>query len=134
VTGNLLYDGGESFRYCERLGRVVPEPFIYLNRADARKLGIGNGALVEVKSARGAAQMRAKVGRQVKEGTVWMPRRLRQVQANKIVEAGTLHTFVTLTKLQDAPVEQHAMPADTHAVGVGQGAPIALDVTTAAVP
>lgn len=123
VTGNLLYDGGESFNYCERLSHVVPEPYVALHRADARRLGIENNALAEVKTTQGAAQVRAKVGRQVKEGTAWMPRRLRDVQASKLGPLGQ-PTFVTLKKLQDAPAPA-APPADTHATGVNEAAPVA---------
>ncbi|MBV9470927.1 MAG: molybdopterin-dependent oxidoreductase, partial [Abitibacteriaceae bacterium] len=133
LTGNLLYDGGESFPYCDRLNRVVPEPFVYINRADARKLGIENLALVEVKSARGAVQVRAKLGREVKAGTVWMPRRLRAVQVNRIIEVDKPYTAVTLTKLQDAPPKE-TLPADMHAVGVGEGTPVDMNISTAVVP
>ena len=106
VSGELLLDGGASFVYCERLTQVVPQPFVHINRADARRLGIENNALVEVKSARGAVRVRAGVGRQTKEGTVFLPWRLRDVQANSLLEAD--ETFVSLTKLEDAPaVEGH---------------------------
>jgi NADH-quinone oxidoreductase subunit G len=132
LSSNLLYDGGESFQYCERLGRIVPQPFMQLNREDARRLGIGSGALVEVKSARGTLQVRAKVGRVVKPGTVWLPRRLRHVWANQLIESDQPRTLVTLKKLADAPA--NAITADMHADGPGQGAPIDPALTTAVVP
>jgi predicted molibdopterin-dependent oxidoreductase YjgC len=125
LTGNLLYDGGESFNYCERLKLVVPQPFVHINRADGRRLGIENNALVEVKSARGAAQVRARLGRQVKEGTVWMPRRLWDVRLNRIVELDKPFTAVTLTKLEDAPPAAQTL-ADGHAVGVAQAVPVTV--------
>lgn len=133
LTGNLLYDGGESFAYCDRLKRLVPEPFVYINRADGRRLGIENEALVEIKSTRGAARLRAKLGRQVKPGTVWMPQRLNAIQVNQIQETDKAHTFVTLTKLEDAPAKLE-LTADMHAEGVGQGAPVDMSISTAIVP
>jgi predicted molibdopterin-dependent oxidoreductase YjgC len=133
ITGALLYDGGESFPHSERLNRVVPAPFVHINRADARRMGIETGALVEVKSGRGAVQVRTKVGRIVKEGTVWMPRRLRDVQMNKIVNSKEAFTAVTLQKLEDAPREQQT-PATTHAAGPGQGTPVDREISTAIVP
>ncbi|HVF10148.1 MAG TPA: NADH-quinone oxidoreductase subunit NuoG [Abditibacteriaceae bacterium] len=133
ITGALLYDGGESFPYCERLNRIVPEPFVHLHRADARRMSIENGALVEVKSTRTTVRVRARVGRIVKEGTVWMPRRLRDVQMNKIMDGKQPFTTVTIQKLEDAPVQQ-AEPAITHAAGPGQGAPVDLEISTAVVP
>jgi anaerobic selenocysteine-containing dehydrogenase len=81
----------------------VPTPYIEINRADARRLGIENKATVEVKSGRTSTQVRAKVGRSVKEGTVWMPWRLWDVQVNRMIEPGAPFTAVTLTKVADAP-------------------------------
>jgi predicted molibdopterin-dependent oxidoreductase YjgC len=133
LTGNLLYDGGESFHYCDRLKRVVPLPYAQINRADARQLGIETGALVELKSARGAVRVVARVGRQVKPGSIWLPRRLRDVAINQLLEAGKPQTFVSIAKLADAP-PQRRPDMDEHAVGVGQGAPMDTTLTTAVVP
>jgi len=116
LSGNLLYDGGESFAYCDRLNRVVPEPYLLLNRADARTMGIEAGALMEVKSARGTARVKAKVGRQVKPGTVFMPWRLRDVKLNELVEVGKPQTWVGLTKLADA---EKVAPKEGTPVGAG---------------
>ncbi|MDQ3814735.1 MAG: NADH-quinone oxidoreductase subunit NuoG [Armatimonadota bacterium] len=132
VIGNLLYDGGESFTYCERLNRVVPAPFVHIHRADARRLGIEHGALVEVRSNRGAVRVRAAVGRMVKEGQAWMPRRLRDVQINQIAETDKPATLVTITKLEDAP--PLPIPADTHAASPAQAAPVAVELSTAIIP
>ena len=147
LHGALLMDGGESFGYCDRLNRVVPEPFVQIARVDARKLGIENKAMVEVKTSRGVVQVLAKVGRAVKEGTIWMPTRLRDVNVNQLLDGAT--TFATLTKIADAPqpyiepeVEEtpeveafidmepidetlvdETLAADGHAEGVAQGAP-----------
>lgn len=108
VTGNLLYDGGESFRYSSRLHLVVPEPFVKLNRADARKMGIATGALVAVKTERGEVLVKAEVGRDVKPGSCWMPRRLRDVRLNALVGNGS--TLVAITKLEDAPAIDEMEP------------------------
>jgi len=125
----LLMDGGESFEFCDRLSRVVPEPFVQIARVDARKLGIENKATVEVTTNRGSVQVLAKVGRSVKEGTIWMPTRLRDVNVNQLLDGAS--TFATLTKIADAPkvVEENgdvideSLVADGHAEGVAQGAP-----------
>jgi NADH-quinone oxidoreductase subunit G len=123
LTGPLLLDGGESFPYLDRLKRVVPTPYIEINRADARRLGIENKATVEVKSGRTSTQVRAKVGRSVKEGTVWMPWRLWDVQVNRMAETGAPFTAVTLTKVADAPKEGLESPLHSYAQGVGEGRP-----------
>jgi NADH-quinone oxidoreductase subunit G len=110
ATGPLLYDGGESFDYCSRLGLVVPEPFIKIHRADARKLDIENKALVEIKTSRGTAKVRADVGREVKPGTAWLPRRLKDVRANAMLEPGAETNWVTITQLEAAPQEDPNEP------------------------
>jgi predicted molibdopterin-dependent oxidoreductase YjgC len=120
LSGPILYDGGDSFPHCPRLNLVVPEPFVALHRSDARKLGIENGALVEVKGAKGRVRVLAKVGRNVKEGTVWMPRRLRDVQINQLVDAKAPLHAVTITKIADTGVKPET--AGEYTASPSQGA------------
>lgn len=120
LHGALLMDGGESFVYCDRLSRVVPVPFVQIARADARKLGIANKDKVEVKTSRGSVQMVAKVGRAVKEGTLWVPTRLRDFNVNQLLDGA--QTTATLTKIAQVSTEE-SLVADEHAEGVAQGAP-----------
>jgi predicted molibdopterin-dependent oxidoreductase YjgC len=110
LSGSLLYDGGESFGYTSQLKQVVPEPFIKLNRKDARKLGIENKALVEVRTVRGSVKVRAKVGREVKESTAWLPWRLRDIRANTLLDANAPGTFARIAKVEDAPNEGELSP------------------------
>jgi NADH-quinone oxidoreductase subunit G len=108
VSGPLHYDGGESFQHSSRLHLVVPQPFVKLHRNDARKLGVETGAIVELKTARGVVQAEAKVGRDVKEGTAWMPWRSREVRFNTLSDGGS--TPVTVTKIEDAPAPKALEP------------------------
>lgn len=117
TTGILLYDGGESFQYCERMGRVVPEPFIHVHRADARRMGLDTDSYVRVRGEWGSATVKVKVGRMVKESTVWMPRRLRDVQLNKIAPGAG--SFVTLTKVAAPPSAEPAKEAPGEPIGAG---------------
>jgi len=123
LTGTVMYDGGESFQFCERLQKVVPLPFVHMNRSDARKLNLENNCLVEVKTNRGAEKVRLKVGKMTKAGTVWMPRRLREIQTSKLIEAGAPFTAVTISKLEDAPAKETV--GDNHA-GVTAGIPLTV--------
>lgn len=109
VTGTLFYDGGESFRYCERLGRVVPQPFVTINRSDARKIGVESNDLVEVRGDWGAVTAQIKIGRAVKEGTVFVPRRLGDLQLNKI--APGQGALVSLTKVAASQQESELVGA-----------------------
>jgi hypothetical protein len=84
-----------------------------------------------VKTSRSSIQVLAKVGRNVKEGTIWMPTRLRDVNVNQLLDGAS--TFATLTKIADAPktteengdLIDESLVADGHAEGVAQGAPTA---------
>jgi NADH-quinone oxidoreductase subunit G len=107
-TSPVLYDGGETCALSPRLHLVVPEPHVKIHRADARKLGIENRALVEIETSRGTARVRAKVGREVPEGTAWIPWRLRDVRANALLEGES--TFARVTKIEDAPAENELEP------------------------
>jgi predicted molibdopterin-dependent oxidoreductase YjgC len=129
LSGPVLYDGGDSFPHCERLNLVTPEPFVAIHRSDARKLGIENGATVEVKSIKGRVRVLAKVGRNVKEGTVWMPRRLRDVQINQLIDAKAPFNAVTITKVADATVKSET--AGEYAASPSQGAVATSQATNA---
>jgi hypothetical protein len=67
--------------------------------------------------------VRAKVGRNVREGTVWMPWRLWDTRLNRIIETDAPFTAVTLTKVADAPKEGLESPLHSYAQGVGEGRP-----------
>lgn len=108
ISGRVQYDGGESFERSSRLHLVVPEPFVKLHRNDARRLGVGSGAVVELKTELGAATVKAKVGRDVKPGTAWVPWRLREFRFNAL--SATESTSVTITKLEDAPAPTELQP------------------------
>jgi ferredoxin-nitrate reductase len=62
-----------------RTGRVKklvsanPEPFVEINGQDARQLGIRNGQLVELRSARGSARFKAKVTQDIRAGALFAP-------------------------------------------------------------
>jgi NADH-quinone oxidoreductase subunit G len=103
LYGSLLYDGGESFSYCERLKLAVPAPFAKLHRKDAKSMELQEGDYVEVSGPRGSVKVLAKIGRDVKEGTVWLPWRLRDVRLNMLT-ANVESTFVNVQKCE-APTE-----------------------------
>ncbi|MEO6907272.1 MAG: molybdopterin-dependent oxidoreductase, partial [Abditibacteriaceae bacterium] len=109
LSGPLLYDGGESFTYCESLKQAVPSPFIKIHRKDAKTMGLVEGDYVEVRAPRGSVKVLAKIGRDVKEGTLWMPTRLRDVRLN-LLTANAESTFVKVQRCE-APTELVAAAA-----------------------
>jgi anaerobic selenocysteine-containing dehydrogenase len=52
---------------------LAPDPFAEINPADAVKLGIGEGDLVTVGTARGALNLTARVTTDVPSGSVFVP-------------------------------------------------------------
>ena len=97
LSGAVLYDGGESFDYCESLNQVVPEPYAKIHRKDAKAMGLVEGDYLEISGPRGSVKVLAKMGRDVKEGTIWMPWRLRDVHLN-LLTANVESTFVNVQK------------------------------------
>jgi anaerobic selenocysteine-containing dehydrogenase len=55
-----------------QLQRAAPDVWAELSEADARRLGLGEGDLAEIRSARGAIRARVRVGG-VREGVVFVP-------------------------------------------------------------
>jgi len=103
ISSSVLYDGGESFAYCDSLNQVVPEPYVKIHRNDARALNLAEGDYVEIQAPRGSVKVLAKIGRDVKPGMVWMPWRLREVRLNQLT-SNVESTFVTLHKCE-SPAE-----------------------------
>jgi ferredoxin-nitrate reductase len=58
---------------CEKLVRREPGPFIEVHPADAARLGVKEGEMVQVSSRRGTIQMRAKLREGVTPGLVFLP-------------------------------------------------------------
>jgi ferredoxin-nitrate reductase len=57
----------------EKLNKTAPSPFVELNAADAGRLSIRSGDLIVVESRRAQGRLRAKVTRDIREGTVFAP-------------------------------------------------------------
>ncbi len=57
----------------EKLTKMYPEPFLEIHPRDANILEIEDEAVVEVRSRRGMARLKAKVTRAISPGTVFMP-------------------------------------------------------------
>ena len=75
TTGRVLaqYQSGTQTRRVERLARMAPEPTAELHPLAARRAGIANGSLVTLVSRRGEAVARARITREIREDTVFVP-------------------------------------------------------------
>jgi assimilatory nitrate reductase catalytic subunit len=75
TTGRVLsqYQSGTQTRRVERLARLAPEPVVEINPHTARRAGIADGTLVALTTRRGSSTARAKVTRDIREDTVFVP-------------------------------------------------------------
>jgi assimilatory nitrate reductase catalytic subunit len=75
TTGRVLghYQSGTQTRRVERLAKLSPEPLVEIHPTAARRNGVTDGALVTLVSRRGRAIVRARVTRDIREDTVFVP-------------------------------------------------------------
>ncbi len=76
LTGAVLFDRGILTGHAEAVAERAPAPFVTLNPADAARLGIVAGALVEVCGVGGALRRRAQISADCPAGCVFVPERL----------------------------------------------------------
>jgi formate dehydrogenase major subunit len=83
-TGRLLehWHTGSMTRRAKALDAIEPEAFVEIHPDDARDLGIGDGDFVRVASRRGSIRVKARLGRRVARGNVFMAFHFREAAAN----------------------------------------------------
>jgi predicted molibdopterin-dependent oxidoreductase YjgC len=62
--------------------RHAGEAYVEINAADGRRLGVGTGDLVKVRSRRGAVQVKTRISRRVSPGEIFVPMHYREAAAN----------------------------------------------------
>ncbi len=84
TTGRLLYHfhTGTMTRRVESLEAISPEPFVEVNAEDAKKLGIADGELIQLRSRRGQTQAKALIGSMVDRGILFMPFHFKEAAVN----------------------------------------------------
>ena len=85
-TGRTLYhyNAATQTRRTEGLAAKQPECFVEVHPRDAGRLGLEDGAMVDVVSRRGRVRGRAMLSRQVRRGLVWMPFHFAEARANLV--------------------------------------------------
>ncbi len=83
-TGRTLYhyNAATQTRRESGLDAKQPESFVEIHPSDAKKRGIADGDLVEVRTRRGAVRVRAILSRQVRRGCIWTPLHFAEARAN----------------------------------------------------
>ena len=108
-TGRTLYHYNAATQTLRTPGLVDKQSgaFVELHPRDARKRGIGDGDLVEVRSRRGKVRCRAILSRQVRPGCVWMPFHFPEARANLLtIDAGDSVTGTPEYKVCAAEIDR----------------------------
>jgi len=89
TTGRNLfqYHTGTMTRRSPKLEREAPEPYVEINRGDAKGLSIGDGERVMVSSRRGSITLKARVTERIIPGTVFIPFHYAEAAANRLTNA-----------------------------------------------
>jgi NADH-quinone oxidoreductase subunit G len=106
VSGPLLWDGGVLMRHAaDEVRRLIPEPFVALNPVDLARIGLAEGGMVTVSSARATVNVALKADTTVHPGTAWVPAMLTGAPAE--VLRGGLEEPVPVTIQLSAPASQN---------------------------
>jgi predicted molibdopterin-dependent oxidoreductase YjgC len=89
TTGRILehYHAGSMTRRVPALDWRVPHASIEVHPDDAARFGVADGALVRLRSRRGAVRARARVTDQIVAGTVFIPFHFAEAAANDLTHA-----------------------------------------------
>ena len=97
VTGSALYHNGSLSQYGEGPMYVCPEGYLEISRGDAAKQKIANDDLLNVTSASGSIQLKARISPRMPDGVVFAPYHFAVESVNR-VWSGAPVTWVTLAK------------------------------------
>jgi formate dehydrogenase major subunit/formate dehydrogenase alpha subunit len=115
-TGRTLYHYNAATQTLRTAGLTdkQPQAFIEIHRRDARRRGIADGDIVEVRSRRGHLRCRAMVSRQVRRGCAWMPFHFAAARANLLtVDEGDSVTGTPEYKVCAVEIERVGPPDAT---------------------
>ena len=89
TTGRNLfqYHTGTMTRRSPKIEREAPEPYVEINKEDARRLGVSDGDRVMASSRRGEIALKARVTGRIIPGTVFIPFHYAEAAANKLTNA-----------------------------------------------
>jgi predicted molibdopterin-dependent oxidoreductase YjgC len=84
TTGRMMfhYHTGTQTRRTRALDHEVPTGSVELNPEDAKRLGVNDGQMVEVRSRRGKIHIQAEVTKKVQPGVVFIPFHFAECAAN----------------------------------------------------
>lgn len=98
VAPRFLYDGGRLLAEAEVVAAHLHRPQALLSKADAQKLGVGNGDMVTLSQNGTSVALPVQVNRKLSEGIVVVSRNLAGRLAEKLVGVSGLYTTVKVEK------------------------------------
>jgi NADH-quinone oxidoreductase subunit G len=98
VPVTKLYAGGSTARFDEGFNHVLPKPVAIFNPADAAKLGLKAGEMVELSANGAAIRVAVEINKNVVPGTVQAISGLQEAPVGALT-AGTAPVAVTVAKL-----------------------------------
>ena len=84
TTGPVLFDRDIMARHAPGVVGRAPEAYAAIHPADAERLGITDGAPIEVRGLFGALALKARVSATGAQGTVFVPEELSELAVNRL--------------------------------------------------
>jgi len=84
VTGSALYHSGSVSTYAKGPNAVVSECYAELSAEDAKELGVADGELIKVTAKGTEMALKAKVGKRLPKGLVFVPYHFAAAGLNRI--------------------------------------------------
>lgn len=88
VTGNGLFHNGYLSERSKILNTIADEPYVEMSPLDAARLGLTEGELVVVRSARGELSAKLRLNRHFPEGLVFVPENYGALRLNALMRRG----------------------------------------------
>ena len=96
LTYSELLGDETTLRPTPELMEMVPEPYVELNRAHAERLGLSDGQLVRLSTAKGTIQRVARVNGRCPAGVCFSPDNLGYPRINELLDWNVPHTTVQI--------------------------------------
>ncbi|MBX4998728.1 NADH-quinone oxidoreductase subunit NuoG [Rhizobium lentis] len=99
ITGNCLFHNGYLSERSDILNTVANDPYVAMSAQDTAQLGLSDGDLVIVRSARGELTAQLKVDRRFPKGLVFVPENYRALRLNGLMRRGEYPCPVEVQKV-----------------------------------
>ena len=99
VTGNCLFHNGYLSERSDTLNTVANDPYVAMSAQDTAELGLSDGDLVIVRSARGETTAQLKVDRRFPKGLVFVPENYKALRLNSLMRRGEYPCPVKVQKV-----------------------------------